>query len=327
MTDDTKVTVYVTVLNERDNIALLLDSLLTQTRKPDEILVIDGGSTDGTTGVVRKYIWEGNPIRLIESPGSNVAVGRNIGIENASHDIVASTDAGCRVERDWLDNLLDKFSDDVDIVSGVYLPDARTTFEECVGELHFPDVDRLPDDWYFPSHRSVAFRKKVWETIGPIPERLYRSEDSWFDLEAKRRGFRFKIAKDARVYWRPRKNLKEVYRNFHLWTKSDIENGVRADRAKHIARVRLLRVLWRVLGLSALLFCGVYLSWFSAVILAPFIFKEMVQMYLKDRSLKKTVYKNLINLAECVGSIAGYLSASWELRKTGNESSDRNRIV
>jgi len=321
MVDDTEVTVYLTVLNERGSIALLLDSLLSQSRKPDEILVVDGGSTDGTIEVIKEYTNKGYQIRLLESPGANVAVSRNIGIQNATSDIVASTDAGCRLKKDWLENLMNKFSDDVDIVSGVYLPDARTTFEECVSELHYPDIERLPDDWSFPSHRSVAFRKVVWETIGPIPERLYRSEDSWFDLEAKRRGFRFKIARDAIVRWRPRKNLREVYHNFFLQTKSDIENEVRFEWVRQLGRVKLLRFIWRTLGLLMLAFCAIYLSWLAAILLAPFVFKEMISMYMRDRSLKKTFYKNLISFAESLGVITGYVSASWKVAKTGKEAS------
>lgn len=312
MSNNIQVTVYTTVLNERDNIALLLDSLLSQSRLPEEIIVVDGGSTDGTVDIVRKYASKGHPIRLMESPGANVSAGRNIGIENASFDIVASTDAGCTLHHRWLENLMRMFSDDVDVVSGVYLPDAKNTFEECVGELYYPDRETLPEDWSLPSHRSIAFRKKVWETIGPIPERLYRSEDTWFNLEAKKRGFKFRTARDAIVYWRPRKNLGEVYRNSYLWAKSDIENDVRAEAIRHAAKTGLFRLTWRVLALLALLFCGIFLSWLAAIILAPFVIKEMISLHISDRSLKKTVYKNLITFAVTLGCIAGYLAASWK---------------
>jgi GT2 family glycosyltransferase len=154
----------------------------------------------------------------------------------------------------------------------------------------------------------------VWEAIGPIPERLYRSEDTWFNLEAKKAGFRFRTARDAIVYWRPRRNLREVFRNAYLWTKSDIENNVKADLVKHVARVKLLRIIWRVLGILALLVCCIYISWLAAIILAPFVFKEMISFYMKDRSMKKAVYKNLINLAIALAYVRGYLAASWSLR-------------
>ncbi len=314
MTSDAGVTVYVTMLNERDSIGPLLDSLLSQTRKPDEIVLVDGGSTDGTTDIVKQYVKKGHPIRLIASPGANVAAGRNIGIGEATFEIVASADAGCRLDSKWLENLTRRFSDDVDVVAGVYLPDARNTFEECVGDILYPSIEGIPEDWSSPSHRSVAFKKKVWEAIGPIPERLYRSEDTWFNIEAKRAGFRFRTARDAVVYWRPRRNLREVFRNAYLWTKSDIENDVKADLVKHVARVKLLRIIWRVLGILALLVCCIYISWLAAILLAPFVFKEMISFYVKDRSMKKAVYKNLINLAIALAYVRGYLAASWSLR-------------
>ncbi len=321
MSTSMQVTVYTTVLNERDNIALLLDSLLNQSRMPDEIIVVDGGSTDGTVDTVKEYTSKGHPIRLIESPGANVATGRNIGIDNATFDVVASTDAGCTLHSHWLENLRKTFTEDTDVVSGVFLPDAKNTFEECVADLLHPGMETLPEDWSQPSHRSIAFRKKVWEEIGPIPEGLYRSEDTWFNYEAKRRGFKFKIARDAIVYWRPRKNLREVYRNSYLWVKSDIENDVQAEMIEHESRLKLLKVTWRVLALLVLLVCGLLVSWLAAVLLAPFVLKEMITLYVRDRSLRKTVYKNLINLTFTVAYIAGYLTASWNLsmkRKRGS---------
>lgn len=312
------VTVYVTMLNERDNIASLLDSLLNQTRMPDEIILVDGGSTDGTVDIVREYVKRGHPIKLVVSPGSNVAAGRNIGIGEATFEIVASVDAGCRLDRKWLENLVRSFSDDVDVVAGVYLPDAKNTFEECVGDLLYPDVEDLPEDWSSPSHRSVAFRKKVWETIGPIPAALYRSEDTWFNNEAKKAGFRFRTARDAVVYWRPRRNLRDVYKNAYSWAKSDIENNVKAELVKHVARVKLLRILWRILGILALLVCGVYVSWWATLLLAPFVIREMISFYARDRSLRKTIYKNLINLAIALAYVRGYFGASWKLLRLRN---------
>src|SRR3989442_1259300 len=88
--------------------------------------------------------------------------------------------------------------------------------------------------------------KRDWEELGPFPEYLYRSEDSWFNQRAEERGMRFRTARDAVVSWKPRANLKEVFRNSYLWVKSDIMNGVRMPFERNRAIRITLRLLRRV---------------------------------------------------------------------------------
>ena len=101
-----KVSVIVTVLNAGSELAPLLDSLLCQTREPDEVVVVDGGSTDGTVDVLKRYAQRETRLTFFVEPGTNIARGRNIAIGRSSFDILAVTDAGCRPDRDWLKELV-----------------------------------------------------------------------------------------------------------------------------------------------------------------------------------------------------------------------------
>src|SRR5205823_5875810 len=119
-------------------------SVLAQTVQPAEIVIVDGGSTDGTQDVVRSYA-ERLPVRLIEKPGANISQGRNAAIRVATHEIIASTDAGVRLDPRWLEKLLEPFSDPkVNVVSGFFLPDPQTPFEMAMGATVLPapeDID------------------------------------------------------------------------------------------------------------------------------------------------------------------------------------------
>ena len=202
MISSLKVSLICTLKNEESSAKEFLDSLLSQSRPPDEIIMVDGGSTDTTVDIIDSYIKNGAPIKLIVSKGANIAQGRNIAIKNSKYDVIASTDAGCRLDKDWLKNLLNKFGEQTDIVSGCYLPEARTTFEKVVADMSPSNLDDLTAENFLPSNRSIAFRKSVWQELGGFPENIKRSDDTWFDLEAKRRGKKFEIAKDAIVYRR-----------------------------------------------------------------------------------------------------------------------------
>src|SRR5207342_1551058 len=93
-----------TVRNEHDTIAAFVESLIHQTRSPDEVIIVDGKSTDGTLEILNRYAREHGITVITEE--CNIAEGRNIGIRHANSSMVAVTDAGCRVDKAWLEYIM-----------------------------------------------------------------------------------------------------------------------------------------------------------------------------------------------------------------------------
>src|SRR5690349_7074760 len=98
------VSVIMAVRNEARSLPGLLDSILAGSAQPSEIVIVDGGSNDGTQEIALSYA-DKLPVRLIEKPRANISEGRNAAIEAAQHGIIAATDAGVRLEPDWLERL------------------------------------------------------------------------------------------------------------------------------------------------------------------------------------------------------------------------------
>ena len=231
------VSVIATVYNEADSIDALLDSLLDQTRRPDEVVIVDGGSTDGTLEKLREAAGGTLlPLRILGRPGCNIAQGRNAAIEAAHGPIIASTDAGVRLEKDWLANLTAPFSqgDPPAVVSGFFVPDPRSAFELALGAVTLPLREEIDPGSFYPSSRSVAFRREAWKSVGGYPEWLDYCEDLIFDLSLLDAGYCFRFAPEALVHFRPRQSLGAFFKQYYRYARGD----GKADlwRLRHLVR-------------------------------------------------------------------------------------------
>jgi glycosyltransferase involved in cell wall biosynthesis len=217
-----KVSVIITVLNEVSAIRQTLENSLSQSRRPDEIVIVDGGSRDGTTELIRELSGREDSIKLVVAKGANISQGRNIAIRNAKYPLIAATDGGCRPDKMWLEKLIEPFETDssVDTVKGVFKSEPHNLFEKLSGLLTLPgSLNEIDEEKYPMTGRSSAFRKSVWEKAGGYPEWLYTAEDTLFEEKLRKMGVNIKLAKESIVHWRPRKTLWKMGKMFYLYGK------------------------------------------------------------------------------------------------------------
>lgn len=108
-----KVSVVIPAYNEEKYLSETLESVKRLTLPPDEILVIDGESTDRTRAVAQSL-----GARVVTVPHRGIGFARQRGLEEAKGDIIAFTDADTIVPRDWLTKIVETLSQNG--VSGVY---------------------------------------------------------------------------------------------------------------------------------------------------------------------------------------------------------------
>lgn len=217
----TGISLVCTVRDEADNIADLLDSMLAQTLRPDEIVVNDCASRDATPAIVERYIAAGHPIRLVRG-GHNIPSGRNNAVRSARHDLIACTDAGLVLARDWLERIIAPLLlSKADVVGGFFRPQPRSLFELSLSATNYPDAEQVRAEQFLPFGQSVAFRKAAWERVGGYPEWASHCEDLIFDLALKRAGFRFAFVPEAEVHFRPRASLRAFARQYYFYARGD----------------------------------------------------------------------------------------------------------
>lgn len=215
-----KVSFVTTVLNEERTIKALLDSLLRQTKKPDEIIIVDAGSTDKTRKIIKNYPLK---VKLIVKKDAKRSQARNLAIKQAKHSIITVSDAGNRLDENWLKLISLPFEDKtIDSVAGFYLTDTRTVFEQCVAPFVAVMPDKFNPKTFLPSSRSLAFTKKAWRKVGGYPPKLNTCEDLVFASQLKQKTNMF-VEPQAIVHWRQAENFRQFFRMIRGHASGDIQ--------------------------------------------------------------------------------------------------------
>ncbi|MCZ7546856.1 MAG: glycosyltransferase [Anaerolineae bacterium] len=210
------------MLNEGASVRRLLDSLVAQTRPPDAVVIVDGGSRDDTVAVIESYA-DRLPLRVIVRPGANISQGRNAAVAAVPDGIIASVDAGVRLDPAWLERLVAPFEADpaTQVVSGFFLPDPQTPFEIAMAATVLPRIEEIDPGTFLPSSRSVAYRREAFAAVGGYPEWLDYCEDLIFDLRLRARFGGFAWAPDAVAYFRPRGSLRAFFVQYYRYARGD----------------------------------------------------------------------------------------------------------
>ncbi len=224
-----RVSLIAPVKNEAKGIYWWWEGIIRQTRLPDEIIVVDGGSTDGTVEILKELAAKSPvPFRVIEEPGANIARARNLAIQQAQGDVIACIDFGCRPEADWLEKLVAPFEDDpeVRVSCGWYRavgPGGRPVRYRGL----VPELRKIHPATFIPSSRSVAFTKEACESVGGYPEWLtLTGEDTYFSLELKRLGGKWAFVPEAIVQWEAPSTVWSLLKKMFVWSIGDGESGV-----------------------------------------------------------------------------------------------------
>ena len=241
------ISVIATILNEVEDIDGLVSSLVRQTLAPAEIIVVDGGSTDGTWERLQDSALAYANLKAIQDPSCSlkespgpIARGRNVAIAAACSEVIACADAGCVYGPDWLARLTEPIRNgqaEYALGGSCLDADEQTTWD--IASAPFFGIKLDPDQKTKScTARSMAFRKDLWQRVGGFPETSL-TEDSLFDQRV-RAIVQPAFPERAKAHYRPRHTLKTAIR--------DLGRYATLDGVMDIRRGRLLRNLARCLA-------------------------------------------------------------------------------
>lgn len=217
------ISLIITVFNEKDNLPKWFESISEQSQQPDEIIVVDGGSTDGTWKLLVERVKNSQAIKVFQKK-SNIAEGRNYAIAQAKGEVIVATDAGCVYGVDWFKKItfpiIQKQARWSATAFGPWLNQDDSGLLFAIAAATTPAKSEFVKDW-LPSSRSVAFEKELWHTVGGYPEWIPYCEDVIFDLEIRKKFGKPFYVREPLVFWRPRNSFSKYLRQLYNYTRSE----------------------------------------------------------------------------------------------------------
>jgi glycosyltransferase involved in cell wall biosynthesis len=220
------VSVALTCLNAAEHLTGQLDALRRQeTDVRWEIVVADGGSTDGTLALLRQFqVDEHGPrLRVVDaSDKRGIAHGFNVAARSSRGDRILFCEADDEVGEGWLDAMARALETNELVASR---QDATRLNDTWVQEARVAGLEHgLQRSWFPPylphaSTMGLGSRRELYERVGGFDESVPVLQDMDFCFAAQLAGATLVFVPDAVVHYRFRTRFVDIYRQARLYSE------------------------------------------------------------------------------------------------------------
>lgn len=218
----TPVTIVLPTLDERAHITDCLDSLLAQDYPAiAEILVVDGGSVDGTRDLVGA---RGAPVRLVPNPRVTAAAAMNVGLAEATADVIVRADAHTLYAPDFVTRCVEVLeTSGADVVGGPMRPVGTTAYGRAVAAVTSSPAGVGPGRFHYAREAQDVdtvylgtYRKEVVTAAGGYDEDdlQWAAEDQELNYRLRRAGRRIRLDPSIRSEYFPRQTPRALWRQY-----------------------------------------------------------------------------------------------------------------
>ncbi|HQX81207.1 MAG TPA: glycosyltransferase, partial [Vicinamibacterales bacterium] len=268
----------------------LLDALGSQTVLPDEIVVVDDGSTDDSAGVIRRWSSANTrtPARVVAGPGRGPGPAMNAGILATSADVIVRLDGHSVPDANYIEHSIAGLADArAGVVGGGWKvqPGAETRMARAIADVVSHPLGsggalyRHPDSAGPVTVRVEtvpfgSFRRELWKQLGGFDESLSANQDFDFNYRVRKAGLDVVFDRRISATYTARPTLATLSRQYFrygYWKRQMLRKDVQAIHWRQVPP--MLLVPWVLAtGVMALLWpsplSGVAAGLYPAVLTA-----------------------------------------------------------
>jgi GT2 family glycosyltransferase len=221
--DRTSISVLICTLNRHELLSKALESLLkSEPEKPDQIVVVNGGSDEADAVVGKASTSTAIPILLVKTVNRNLATSRNLGLKHCTGDIVAMTDDDAVVFPDWICKLKQLHCNH---------PEAGAIGGLVIGMEDDKLLTRVADSTTFPRWHdecyvrtlpgvNISYKREVIARIGEQDVTLFRGEDVDFNWRLQVLGYKILFSPIVKVYHFHRPTLRGLANQQYMYGRA-----------------------------------------------------------------------------------------------------------
>ncbi len=312
-----KYSVIVPVYNRRDEVRDLVDSLLKQTNKDFELLIVEDGSNEPCRDIVEEAIAKGLNARYFWKENEGRSIARNYGLERASGSYFVFFDSDCVIPPRYFEIVDEALGRKyLDCYGG---PDAaHDSFSDVQKAINYSMTSFLTTggirggkvsmEKFTPRTFNMGYSRKVYETVGGFREMF--SEDIDMSTRIRLAGFSIGLIHEAYVWHKRRIDFRRFFRQVYVFGMSRITLKLLYPGSMKL--VHLLPAAF-VVGSVLLILFGIFVSPWFLLPLAVYFLAVFVGALISTHSLRIAFYAVPAAVIQLGGYGLGFLKA-WFTR-------------
>lgn len=318
-----RYSVIIPVYNRPDEVDELLQSLVSQSLKDFEVIVVEDGSSVPCEDVVNKY-RDKLDVHYYSKPNSGPGQTRNYGAERSKGEFLLILDSDCILPEGYLQAIEDELHrEEADAFGG---PDrAHDSFTRVQKAINYAMTSffttggirggKKKMDKFYPRSFNMGVRAEAYRALGGFSNMRF-GEDIDFSIRIFKAGYRCRLFPEAWVWHKRRTDLKKFFKQVHNSGIARI--NLYKKYPESLKLVHLLPAVFTV-GVVFLLLCSLLCVW-SLLPLALFVFIVFIDASLSNKSVVIGILSVVASFIQLTGYGTGFLRAWWKRCVLGKDA-------
>ncbi len=217
-----KISILLCTYNRPQLLNLCLDSIISKSMyQPDELLIVNGGSSE-TTAVIEYWKKRFGNIKHIKTKNVNLATSRNIALPHCTGDIIALTDDDVIVDSDWIEKIkrLHLENPKAGAIGGRIKGANSDSFLDRVADIAIFSCPEEAGYTRTVAGANASYKREVIEKTGKYDESLFRGEDVDYNWRIQKEGYKVYYDPELLVYHRHRTTWRGLFDQVYMYGRA-----------------------------------------------------------------------------------------------------------